>query len=66
MRFVNNHDPNLGSSGTEAAFNWPQYTPGSPQILEFLDGDVPLQVGQDTYREAALAYDMDVSTHNTR
>ncbi|VDB85391.1 unnamed protein product [Peniophora sp. CBMAI 1063] len=67
VRFVTNQDPNRGSSQsqTRAAISWPKYTRESPQILEFLDGHVRLQVAQDTFRQAALAYDIDVSMHNT-
>ena len=64
VRFVTNRDPNQGSNKSRSPLYWPKYSPGSPKILEFLDGDVQLKIGEDTYRQAALAYDTDASIHN--
>ncbi|EIW81508.1 alpha beta-hydrolase [Coniophora puteana RWD-64-598 SS2] len=49
VRFAANLDPN-GDTGIE----WPQYTTDSPNMLTFLDGLIPLEITQDTYRAAAM------------
>jgi len=49
VRFAANLDPN-GDTGIE----WPQYTTDSPNLLTFLDGPVPLEITQDTYRVEAI------------
>ncbi|KAH7928750.1 alpha/beta-hydrolase [Leucogyrophana mollusca] len=51
VRFVSNLEPN-GDTG----ISWPQYTTEAPNMLTFLDGLIPLEVGQDTYRAEAMAY----------
>ena len=64
VRFVTTLNPNPSNCKPSAANYWPRYTQSSPKILEFLDGSVPLQVAEDTYRQAALAYDTDASIYN--
>ncbi|KZV76829.1 carotenoid ester lipase precursor [Peniophora sp. CONT] len=64
VRFVTNHDPNQCNNQSSNAFDWPQYTPGMPKILELLDGDVQLQVADDAFRQDALAYAADAAIHN--
>jgi acetylcholinesterase len=49
INFVNKLDPNGNGS-----FNWPKYTKDSPNMLTLQDGDIPLQITQDTYRSAAI------------
>jgi len=51
INFAANLDPNHSS-----LFNWPQWTSGSPTLLTFLDGLIPLELGQDTYRQDAMNY----------
>ena len=55
IRFVSNLDPNApagGDGGVESS--WPEYTTASPNLLTFLDGLIPLEISQDTYRQAAM------------
>ena len=59
VRFVANLNPN-GNTG----INWPQYTPSSPNLLTFLDGPVPLEITQDTFRQEAIAYLTNVTLAN--
>jgi hypothetical protein len=33
---------------------WPRYTNESPNLLTFLDGDVPLAITRDDYRVEAI------------
>ncbi|KAH7906741.1 Alpha/Beta hydrolase protein [Hygrophoropsis aurantiaca] len=51
VRFVTNLQPD-GSTG----ISWPQYTTEAPNMLTFLDGLIPLEITQDTYRMEAIAY----------
>ncbi|OJA14825.1 hypothetical protein AZE42_11599 [Rhizopogon vesiculosus] len=51
VRFVTNLDPN--GSGDLA---WPMWTTHSPNLFTFLDGSIPQQIAQDTYRADAIAY----------
>jgi len=51
VRFVSNLDPN-GSGDLE----WPMWTTNSPNLLTFLDGLIPLEITQDTYRAEAIAF----------
>ncbi|KAG1741514.1 Alpha/Beta hydrolase protein [Suillus paluster] len=50
VRFVANLDPN-GVGDLE----WPMWTSYSPNLLTFLDGSVPQEITQDTYRAEAIA-----------
>ena len=55
IRFVTNLDPNAPPGGDKGtSFNWPKYTTASPNLLTFLDGFIPLEIGQDTYRKEAM------------
>jgi len=49
VRFVANLNPN-GNTG----IHWPQYSVNSPKLMTFLDGDVPLELTDDTYRAEAF------------
>ncbi|KZP26795.1 alpha beta-hydrolase [Athelia psychrophila] len=51
INFVTNLDPN-GDTNVP----WPQYTTSSPNMLTFYDDPNALNVTQDTYREAQIAY----------
>ncbi|KAJ7218238.1 carotenoid ester lipase precursor [Mycena haematopus] len=51
IRFVATLNPNANNS-TELA--WPRYTTKSPDLLTFLDGDVPLAITQDNYRAEGI------------
>lgn len=51
VRFVNTLDPNAGS-GT----HWPAYTVESPNLLAFVEGDTPLEVIPDTFRQEAMEF----------
>ncbi|KAG0696098.1 Alpha/Beta hydrolase protein [Suillus ampliporus] len=51
VRFVTNLDPNGGGD-----LEWPQWTSSSPNLLTFLDGLIPQEITQDTYRAEAIAY----------
>jgi len=51
VRFVTNLDPN--GAGT---LSWPMWTTSSPNLLTFLDGLIPQQITQDTYRADAITY----------
>ena len=51
VRFVTNLDPN--GAGT---LSWPKWTTSSPNLLTFLDGSIPQNITQDTYRADAIAF----------
>ena len=51
VRFVTNLDPN-GAGDLE----WPMWTTSSPNLLTFLDGSIPQNITQDTYRADAINY----------
>ncbi|CDO68162.1 hypothetical protein BN946_scf184938.g14 [Trametes cinnabarina] len=51
IRFVNTLDPNGGPE-----IHWPAYTPESPQLLAFVDGEKPLTIISDTFRKEAMEY----------
>ena len=59
VRFVSHADPN-GADGTDAAGAglpaWPRYTPAAPALLALGDGAVPFAVVNDTFREEAMGY----------
>ena len=40
---------NLDPNGP-GLLNWPQYTTSSPKLMTFLDGPVPLNITEDTFR----------------
>ncbi|OJA18272.1 hypothetical protein AZE42_04996 [Rhizopogon vesiculosus] len=61
VQFVTNLDPN-GAGNLE----WPQWTTSAPNLLTFLDGLIPQQLTQDTYRADAIAYMIDVNLNYTR
>ncbi|OAX38437.1 alpha beta-hydrolase [Rhizopogon vinicolor AM-OR11-026] len=61
VRFVTNLDPN--GSGTLA---WPKWTTSAPNLLTFLDGLIPQEITQDTYRADAIAYMINVNLNYTR
>jgi hypothetical protein len=50
ITFVNSLDPNVGSTHP----NWPKWTSGSPNLMTFLDGLIPLTITKDTYRQSAM------------
>ncbi|KAJ7832850.1 carotenoid ester lipase precursor [Mycena olivaceomarginata] len=45
-------DPSANTNDTDVA--WPRYTNKSPNLLTFLDGDVPLAITRDDYRVEAI------------
>ena len=49
IRFAATLNPN-GDTG----ISWPKWTVDSRDMLLFEDGDVPLSITQDTYREEAI------------
>ncbi|KAI0028537.1 carotenoid ester lipase precursor [Vararia minispora EC-137] len=49
VRFAATLDPNGVLNVT-----WPRYTPDAPQMFRFLDGDVPFEVINDTFRENGI------------
>ncbi|KAF9230427.1 Alpha/Beta hydrolase protein [Melanogaster broomeanus] len=51
VRFVTSLDPNGDSD-----LYWPQYTTAEPNMLEFLEGEIPQALTQDTYRAEAIEY----------
>ncbi|KAG1727058.1 Alpha/Beta hydrolase protein [Suillus paluster] len=51
VRFVTNLDPNGAGQ-----LQWPTWTSNSPNLLTFLDGLIPQQITQDTYRADAMTY----------
>ncbi|EIW58877.1 carotenoid ester lipase precursor [Trametes versicolor FP-101664 SS1] len=57
VRFVHTLNPNSPPGN----FYWPEYTPGLPQLLTFVDGNVSLKVTTDTFREGAIQFLTDLS-----
>ncbi|KAI8974600.1 carotenoid ester lipase precursor [Trametes punicea] len=53
IRFVHTLDPN-GRPGSE--IHWPAYTPESPRLLAFVEGEEALEVIPDTFREEAMDF----------
>ena len=53
INFVNTLDTN-GNGSQAGITSWPQYTPSSPALMTFLDGDTPQTITQDTFREDAI------------
>jgi len=51
INFVVDLDPN--GSGQH---QWPKYTASNPQVLTFLDGDEPVTITQDTYRQEEIDF----------
>ena len=41
--------------------HWPKYTTSNPQSLTFLDGDIPITVTRDTFRQEEMAFMMEMS-----
>ena len=56
IRFVNHLDPNGGT-----LFNWPKYHPEAPQLLTLLDGPTPMTITNDTFRQDAMAFLMQLA-----
>ncbi|EKM55972.1 uncharacterized protein PHACADRAFT_256969 [Phanerochaete carnosa HHB-10118-sp] len=50
VNFVNNLDPN-----GPGLLSWPTYSTSSPQLLTFLDGPVPLNITEDTFRADGMS-----------
>ncbi|KAH7872260.1 carotenoid ester lipase precursor [Lentinula edodes] len=59
IRFAATLDPN-GNTGIE----WPQYTTGSPNMLQFNDGLIPLTLSLDNYRESAMSFTTQLTLTN--
>lgn len=57
INFAVNLDPN---NKTDPIQEWPKYTTSSPQLLTFLDGTVPFGLINDTYREEAMEFGIQV------
>ena len=55
VRYVTYLDPN-GNNGPDVAVVWPEYDTDAPQLLTLLDGDTPLVISNDTYREDPIKY----------
>ncbi|KAJ6482757.1 carotenoid ester lipase precursor [Mycena sanguinolenta] len=53
IRFVATLNPSPASNSS-TQITWPRYTTKSPDMLTFLDGDVPLTITQDDYRVEAI------------
>ncbi|KAI0030215.1 carotenoid ester lipase precursor [Vararia minispora EC-137] len=53
IRFAVTLDPN-GSNTNTTEIHWPRYTLETRQMLTFLDGNVSLAIGEDTFREEAI------------
>jgi acetylcholinesterase len=49
IRFATTLDPN-GALDVE----WPAYTPDAPQMFRFIDGEVPYEVINDTFRAEGI------------
>jgi len=56
INFVVDLDPN-GSGQPK----WPKYTTSNPQALTFLDGDVPVAITQDTFRQEEIDFVAEMS-----
>jgi len=63
LNFINNLDPNKGNQGSnstghssEKLISWPKFSTSSKQLLTILDGDVPLEITKDDFREEAIQF----------
>jgi len=65
INFINNLDPNVdtekGAERTENLVHWPQFDTESKQLLQILDGPVPLNLTVDDFREDAIQFLIDFS-----
>lgn len=52
VNFVNHLDPNGNGTGSQA--QWPRYTTSNPLLMTFLDGTIPQEITQDTFRKDAI------------
>jgi len=60
INFVNDLNPNSGSNLP----NWPQYTTDTKQLLTLLDGDIPIIITEDTFRQDSIDIDIQISLAN--
>ncbi|OBZ65466.1 hypothetical protein A0H81_14552 [Grifola frondosa] len=61
IRLVSTSNPN-GATGID----WPPYTEGAPHLLDFLDGNVSLKIGEDTFRREATEFVTELSLAHSR
>jgi len=63
INFVNNLNPNIGvEKGTEKSehlIHWPQFDTKLKQLLQILDGPVPLNITVDNFREEPIQFLID-------
>jgi hypothetical protein len=59
INFVTNLDPNVVNNATTQLLNWPKYTNSTPSLMTFQDAPAaPLAITSDTYRQAQMAFGM--------
>lgn len=68
---MNHFDPNVGAkspgdSASDKLISWPRFNTQTKQMLELLDGDVPLDITKDDFREDAINYLIAFSLANTK
>lgn len=51
INFVNHFDPNGPTIPT-----WPKYSSSNASLMTFLDGDILLEITEDTFRKNAMEY----------
>jgi len=63
INFINNFDPNKGYQGSastngssEGLIYWPKFSQAKKELLTILDGDVPLEITKDDFREEAIDF----------
>jgi len=58
INFATNLDPNKGSSAesSEHLLSWPRFSQSSQQLLTILDGATPIEITNDNFRAAPIAY----------
>jgi hypothetical protein len=60
INFVNHLDPNVGANSESESpgklIYWPRFTDKSKDLLNILDGPVPLNITKDDYREEPISF----------
>jgi len=71
INFINNLDPNKGYQGSnstdgssEKLVSWPKYSTTKQELLTILDGDVPLDITKDNFREEAIGFLVNFTLEN--
>lgn len=54
IQFITHADPNRRSTSDRSILSWPKHSNELPSMMRFFHGDMPVSIGLDDYRKAAL------------